>query len=66
MRLDALSNKELEKLAEAFSKSEVMLKKRKGAEKFFNSPQFLEFIKERQKRYEDEEKKNGTNEFHSE
>jgi hypothetical protein len=48
MRIDELSDKELEKLAEAFSKSDVMLKKRKAAEKFFNYPKFLEYIKERE------------------
>ena len=59
MRIDELSEKELEKLAEAFSKSEVMLKKRKGAEKFFSSPQFVEFIQEREKRDKADKKKKG-------
>jgi hypothetical protein len=47
MGIDELGNKELEKLAEAFSKSPLMIKKRKSAENFFNSPQFSEFLKQR-------------------
>ncbi len=45
MRIDEFSKEELEKLSKAFSKSPLMIKKRKSAEEFFNSPQFLEFIK---------------------
>jgi hypothetical protein len=63
MRIDEFSKEELEKLSKAFSKSPLMIKKRKSAEEFFNSPQFLEFIKKREeeikKRDEDKLKKNG-------
>ena len=65
MRIDKLSQEELKQLAEAFSKSPVMIKKNIGADKVFNSPQFLEFIKKREekikKRDEDELKKKSTN-----
>jgi hypothetical protein len=47
MKIGKLSKEEQKKLAEAFSKSPVMVKKRKAAEKFFNSPQFLEFLKQK-------------------
>jgi hypothetical protein len=47
MRMDDLSEEEKKKVAEAFSKSPVMVKKGKAAERVFNSPQFLEFLKKR-------------------
>ena len=63
MRMDDLSEEEKKKVAEAFSKSPVMVKKGKAAERVFNSPQFLEFIKKREekikKRDEAELKKKG-------
>lgn len=50
MRIDKLSEGELKRLSEAFSKSPVMVKKNKAAEKAYNSPQFLEFIKKREEK----------------
>ncbi|MCE2996916.1 MAG: hypothetical protein LW863_15050 [Flammeovirgaceae bacterium] len=55
MRIDELSDKEKKELSEAFSKNQLMVKKRTSAEKFFNSPQFLEFVKERMERKKKEE-----------
>ena len=70
MRIDKLSEEELKKLSEAFSKSPVMVKKGKAAERAFNSPQFLEFIKKREeaikKRDDAELKKKSTNDSLSE
>lgn len=48
MNLSKLSKKELREISKAFSKSPIMIKKRESAEKVFNSPQFLEFIKNRE------------------
>jgi len=50
MRMDDLSEEEKKKVVEAFSKSPVMVKKGKAAERAFNSPQFLEFIKRREEK----------------
>jgi hypothetical protein len=36
MRIDELSDKEKKELSEAFSKNQLMVKKRTSAEKFFN------------------------------
>ncbi|MFN7654919.1 MAG: hypothetical protein ACK5PC_16880 [Cyclobacteriaceae bacterium] len=59
MKIGKLSKEEQKKLAEAFSKSPVMVKKRKAAEKFFNSPQFLEFLKQKSEMRKKRMKKNS-------
>lgn len=70
MRMDDLSEEEKKKVAEAFSKSPVMVKKGKAAERAFNSAQFPEFIKRRdeaiKKRDEAELNKKSTNDSLSE
>lgn len=68
MKLDDLSEDEKKKVAEAFSKSPVMVKKGKAAQKAFNSPQFLEFIKKREEaiKKRDEAELKNKNDFQSE